>query len=150
MLEVISELSYWHWIVVGLVFVIIEMFVPGAFFFGMGLASLIVGSVLWVFPEFSWQLQFFSFAVLAFVSILVSRHWIKSRPIVSDQPLLNQRGTQYIGRTFTLIEDMDNGRSKIQVDDTTWRVQGEAGQAGENVRVTGIDGVMLQVERITN
>ncbi len=150
MLEVFAELSYWHWVVIGLVFVIIEMFVPGAFFFGMGTASLIVGGLLWVFPEFSWQWQFFSFAVLAFISILVGRHWIKTRPIVSDQPLLNQRGAQYIGRTFTLIEDMDNGQSKIQVDDSTWRVEGEAGQAGENVRVIGVDGVMLQVEQIKN
>ena len=150
MFEILAELSYWHWLVSGLVFVTIEMFVPGAFFFGMGLAALIVGSVFWLFPEFSWQWQFFSFSVLAFISILVGRHWIKSRPIVSDQPLLNQRAAQYIGRTFTLIEDMDNGQSKIQVDDSTWRVQGKAGLAGENVRVTGIDGVMLQVEQITH
>lgn len=145
--ELIAELSYWHWIVAGLVFVIIEMFVPGAFFFGMGLAALITGAALWLAPEFPWQWQLFCFAVLALISIMAGRHWIKSRPIETDQPLLNRRGAQYIGRSFTLLEDIDNGQSKIQVDDTTWRVQGEAGKAGDTVRVTGVDGVMLRVEK---
>ncbi len=146
MLDSLAQLSHWHWIVSGLVFVTIEMFVPGAFFFGMGLAALIVGTVLWLAPDLSWQWQLFSFAVLALISIFAGRHWIKSRPIKSDRPLLNQRGAQYIGRTFTLIEAMDNGQSKIQVDDSTWRVRGETGEAGDQVRVTGIDGVILQVE----
>ena len=150
MLEDLAQISHWHWILGGLLFVTIEMFVPGAFFFGMGLAALIVGAVLWLVPDFSWQLQLFSFAVLALISILAGRHWIKSRPIESDQPLLNQRGARYIGRTFTLTEAMDNGQSKIQVDDTTWRVRGESGQAGDKVRVTGIDGVILQVELMQN
>ena len=43
---------------------------------------------------------------------------------------------------------MDNGQSKIQVDDTTWRVQGGSGKAGDSVRVTGVDGVILQVEKV--
>ena len=150
MLDSLAQISHWHWILSGLVFVTIEMFVPGAFFFGMGLAALIVGTVLWIVPDFSWQWQLFSFAVLALISIMAGRHWIKSRPIESDQPLLNKRGASYIGRTFTLLEAMHNGQSKIQVDDSTWRVQGEAGEAGDQVRVTGIDGVMLQVERVEN
>lgn len=148
MLDTLAHLQYWHWIVAGLVFVTIEMFVPGAFFFGMGLAALIVGTALWLAPEFPWQWQLFSFAVLALISIVAGRHWIKSRPIETDQPLLNQRGAQYIGRTFTLIEAMDNGQSKIRVDDTTWRVRGDEGHAGDPVRVTGVDGVMLLVEKV--
>ena len=150
MLENFAQISHWHWILSGVVFITIEMFVPGAFFFGMGLAALIVGTALWLVPDFSWQWQLFSFAVLALISILVGRHWIKSRPIESDQPLLNQRGAGYIGRTFTLIDTMENGQSKIRVDDTTWRVQGESGQVGDKIRVTGIDGVMLQVELVEN
>ncbi len=148
MLDALAQINHWHWISSGLVFVTIEIFVPGAFFFGMGLAALIVGAVLWVVPDFSWQWQLFSFAVLALISIVAGRHWIKSRPIETDQPLLNQRGAQYVGRTFTLIEAMDNGQSKIQVDDSTWRVQGNAGAKGDKVRVTGIDGVILQVEQV--
>ncbi len=148
MLDSLAQISLWHWIVGGLLFVTIEMFVPGAFFFGMGLAALIVGIVLWLVPDFAWEWQLFSFAVLALISVLSGRHWIKSRPIETDQPLLNQRGAHYIGRTFTLTAAMDNGKSRVQVDGTVWRVRGESGQAGDKVRVTGTDGIILQVELV--
>jgi len=148
MLESLTQLSYWHWFVSGLVFVTFEMFVPGAFFFGMGVAALIVGAALWLAPGFIWEWQLFSFALLALFSILAGRHWLKSRPIETDKPLLNQRGASYVGRTFTLIEAMENGQSTIRIDDSIWRVQGDCGQQGEAVRVIGVDGAVLKVERI--
>ncbi len=148
MLESLTQISYWHWLVSGLVFVTIEMFVPGAFFFGMGVAALVVGTALWLAPGFIWEWQLFSFALLALISILAGRHWLKSRPIETDKPHLNQRGAAYIGRTFTLIEAMDNGQSRIQVDDSIWRVRGDCGEKGDTVRITGIDGAVFEVERI--
>jgi hypothetical protein len=40
--------------------------------------------------------------------------------VESDQPKLNRRGEQYVGRTFTLEEPIVNGHGKIRVDDSTW------------------------------
>lgn len=141
-----STVVFWHWFVLGVVLVTIEMFVPGAFFLGMGLAAVIVGGVLWVEASLAFDTQVLCFAVLSLVSILGLRHFLKTRPIKSDQPLLNRRGEQYVGRHFTLAEPIINGRGKIRVDDSTWKIKGEDCNAGSTVTVTGVDGVVLVVD----
>ena len=67
-------------------------------------------------------------------------------PVISDQPNLNRRGQQYVGRTFTLDEPIVNGLGKIHVDDSTWKIEGNDCPAGTKVKVTGVDGVILKVE----
>jgi len=139
-------ISFWHWIVLGVVFVTAEAFVPGAFFLGMGISALIVGGGLWAMPSMDWKWQLFAFAVLSVISIWVARRWILSSPIESDRPLLNQRGAQYVGRVFNLDAPIVNGHGKIKVDDSIWRVHGPDRPAGSRVRITGVDGTVLLVE----
>mgnify|MGYP003531439258 FL=1 len=64
----------------------------------------------------------------------------------SDQPGLNQRGSEFVGRTFTLHEAIVSGRGKIKAGDTLWLVSGNDLPAGKQVRVIGLDGVLLKVE----
>ena len=47
--------SFWHWWILGLVLLIIEVFVSGAFFLWMAVAAGILGGALWLFPGLSWQ-----------------------------------------------------------------------------------------------
>jgi membrane protein implicated in regulation of membrane protease activity len=140
------EPVFWHWIVLGVVFITAEAFVPGAFFLGMGISALIVGGALFAVPSMDWKLQLFVFAVLSVVSIVVARRWVRSTPIESDRPLLNQRGAQYVGRQFNLHEPIVNGHGKIKVDDSIWKVHGPDCGPGARVRVTGVDGTVLVVE----
>lgn len=144
-----STVVFWHWFVLGVVLITIEMFVPGAFFLGMGIAAIIVGGVLWVETSLGFETQVLCFAVLSLVSVLVLRHIFKTRPIKSDQPLLNRRGEQYVGRHFTLAEPIVNGRGKIRVDDSTWKIKGADCEAGSTVTVRGVDGVVLVVDNET-
>ena len=53
-------------------------------------------------------------------------------------------------RGFFVAEPIEHGRGKIRVDDTTWKIEGEDSPAGSQVRVIGVDGVMLRVERVTD
>ena len=147
-MEGLIEPSFWHWLLLGVVLCTVEAFVPGAFFLGMGVSALVVGGGLWLMPETDWKLQLFAFAVLSAISIVIGRKWLKHRPVVSDQPLLNQRGAQYVGRSFNLHEPIVNGDGKIRVDDSTWRVAGRDAPAGTLVRVTGVSGVVLEVEAV--
>jgi len=138
-----TTLRFWHWLALGVVFVTAELFAPGAFFLGMGVAALVVGAIAWLAPDLGWQVQVLGFAVLSLVSIVVGRQWLKARPIATDQPLLNQRGHQYIGRVFTLEEPIRDGVGKVRVDDSTWKVRGPDAPAGARVEITGVDGVVL-------
>jgi len=81
------------------------------------------------------------------VSVAIGRWLIKRYPIRTDEPRLNRRGEQYIGRVFTLEEPIVNRHGKIRVDDSTWKIEGDDCRPGTNVRVVGVDGVVLKVER---
>ena len=137
--------EFWHWLVLGLVFVSVEPFVPGTFFLWMGISAGVVGLVVWVAPALGFEGQVLAFALLSIATILVSRRYLKRHPIVSEQPLLNRRAEQYVGRVFTLEEPIVNGRGRLGVDDTVWRVEGADCEPGVRVEVTGVDGTVLKV-----
>jgi membrane protein implicated in regulation of membrane protease activity len=66
----------------------------------------------------------------------------------TDQPFLNQRSGSYVGRTVVLLEAIENGRGKVQIDDAIWQVEGEDAPAGSKVRITGVDGMLLRAEPV--
>lgn len=140
------QLTFWHWWILGLGLLILEMLLPGTFFLWMGIASFVVGLLLMLIADLSWQLQLTLFAILSVVSTLSWRGWQKRNPDETDQPRLNRRGEQYIDRVFTLEEDIINGVGKIRVDDSSWRIEGPDCEAGTRVRVVDVDGVVLVIE----
>lgn len=147
-MELFDKLVYWHWLVLSVVLIALEIFSPGVFMLWLGLAAAITGLVLLVIPDLMWQIQFLLFAIFSVVSILAARYWLKKHADdETDQPLLNRRGEQYVGRIFSLEEAIVNGQGKIRVDDTIWKAQGEDSEVGAQVKVTGVDGVVLLVER---
>ncbi len=129
-----------------MVLVILEIFSPAAFFLWMGIAAGLVGFLLLAVPDVGWVSQVLAFAVLSVLSIVLGRSYLARHPIKTDQPTLNRRGEQYIGRVFTLDAAVVNGVGKIRVDDTSWKVNGPDCPAGSTVRVTGVDGTVLLIE----
>ncbi len=141
----LAGFGHWHWWVLGVVLLGAEMLAPGVFLLWMGIAAGATGVVVLVAPEMDWRYQFLLFAVLAVASVIAARFYLKRRPIETDRPELNRRGQQYVGRTFTLAEALENGRGRLHVDDTMWRIIGPDIPAGRQVEVVGVDGVLLRV-----
>jgi membrane protein implicated in regulation of membrane protease activity len=144
-----GQIDFWQWWILGLVLLVLEVFAPGAFFLWMGIAAGLVGLILFLVPQMGWEYQVLIFAVLSVGSIVVWRQYLKKHPTESDQPSLNRRGEQYVGRVFTLDEPIKNGTGKIHVDDSSWKINGADCEAGTRVKVTGANGVILQVEIVT-
>ena len=147
MADYFSTLLFWHWWVLGLVLVVIEMIAPGFFLLWIGLAAGVTGVILAIAPGLGWQVQFLIFGVLAIGSVVAARSYFRRNPIVSDDATLNRRGAQYIGRIFSLDEAIVNGVGKVKVGDSWWRAEGPDLPAGERVKVVGVDGNMLKVEK---
>ncbi|MNC76610.1 Inner membrane protein YbbJ [compost metagenome] len=74
--------------------------------------------------------------------------WQRQRNAVrqSDQPNLNLRGQDLIGKTFVVHEAIVDGRGKIKVADGVWLAQGPDAVPGSRVRVVGQQGAILLVE----
>ncbi|MDD9894097.1 MAG: NfeD family protein [Gammaproteobacteria bacterium] len=140
------QMEFWYWWVIGLVLLVAETFVPGAIFLWMGVAAGITGAALFLAPEISIETQLLIFSVISVVSVVVWRVFLHKEDSPTDQPSLNQRSAQYIGRTFTLSEAIENGVGTVTVDDSRWNVRGSDMAAGSKVKVTAVDGVILIVE----
>ena len=141
-----EEIEFWHWWVAAIVLVVVEIFAPGTVALWMAISAAAVGLLLLAVPELTWQTQLIVFAVLSVATVIGWRTYQLRYPTVSDQPMLNRRGEQYVGRVFTLDEAIVNGTGKIHVDDTMWKVEGEDLPEGTQVRVTGVEGTVLTVE----
>jgi len=141
-----DPIVFWHWWILAGILLIFELTAPAFFFLWLGFAAAAVGMILLVFPDISLETQLVLFGIAAVVAILVWRKFRESRPQTTDQPNLNRRGHQYIGREFTLVEPIVNGVGKVTVDDSTWRVKGPDLAVGTSIRVVDIDGVVFKVE----
>jgi hypothetical protein len=142
----LEQLTYWHWFILAALLVILEVFAPGAFLLWIGIAAGVVGTVLYIAPTLTWEYQFILFALVSVGSILAWRSYRNAHPITSDEPTLNRRGAQYIGRVFTLDAPIVDGVGKIRVDDSTWKIEGADCPAGAKVKVVGIDSTVLKVQ----
>ncbi|MCB1612406.1 MAG: NfeD family protein, partial [Xanthomonadales bacterium] len=142
-----QSISPSEWLIAGLILLVLEVFAPGAFLLWFGIAALVVGVAVWLLPALPWGVQIVAFALLSIGSLLGYRAWRKRVPDKpDDQPLLNKRTEQMIGRVFTLETAIVNGRGKIKVGDALWTVSGPDLPAGTTVRVLGAREQILQVE----
>ena len=62
-----------------------------------------------------------------------------------EQPFLNRRGEQLVGRTVVLINGIENGVGRVSVDDTIWRAEGPDMPAGSRAVIAGVSGTTLKV-----
>ncbi len=142
----LDQVVFWHWWILAGLLLIVELSAPAFYFLWMGIAAALVGLLLLVMPGMPLELQLVLFAVLSIIATLVWRRYREKHPPVSDQPTLNRRGHQYVGRTFTLQHPIENGVGKVTVDDSTWRVKGPDLPVGTRIRVADVDGVVFVVE----
>lgn len=148
-MEFFEKLVFWHWWILGAVLLGIEIVAPAEFFLWLGISAGVTGGIVLIAPDFGWQWQLVLFGMLSVASIGGWRLYQKEFPPQTDEPMLNRRGSQYVGRTFELIEGMRLGRGKISVDDSTWRAVCDDETdlpPGSRVKVVDIDGTTLKVE----
>jgi membrane protein implicated in regulation of membrane protease activity len=145
MLKFLEGLTWWHWWIVAAVLAAAETFIPGALAIWFAAAALLLGIVLLMLP-IQWELQLVLFGVLSAIATLLWWRYGRTTRDESAQPMLNQRGAQYVGRTFALVEAIQDGSGKVHVGDTVWLVQGSDAPAGARVKVVGVKGAVLQVE----
>ncbi len=150
MTEWFEHIVFWHWWILAGLLLILELTAPAFFFLWLGIAAAATGLLLLVFPSIPLEVQLVLFAALSIVAVIAWRKYREARPVVSDQPNLNRRGEQYIGRVFTLEKAIENGVGKVTVDDSTWRVKGPDLPAGTRVRVDDVDGVVFVVAEVTD
>ena len=147
-MELLESLNQWHWFGFAAFLGILEVTLGASFFLlWLAVCACGVAVLLIIFPMIEWQYQLLVFAIGAIACIFFWYTHLKNNPASSDKPRLNRRSEQYIGYIFTLTEPIVNGRGKIRVDDSFWKIEGPDLPIGTKVKVIDVNGVILKVEK---
>ncbi len=138
---------HWAWVVIGLVLAALEMLVPGVYLIWLAVAALITGALTFGLG-LGLPAQVIVFASLALISAFSARRFLRDSPIVSSDPLMNQRGSRMIGQIAIITQAFDGGTGRVKFGDSEWLARGPDGIEGDKVRVTGSEGAILLVEPV--
>ncbi len=142
-----QTLADYGWWIAGLVLLILEVVVPGAYLIFFGIAALVVGTNAFLAGDwFDWPQQVVAFIVVSAVCIYLGRRWYGQTPTTDNGPPLNRRTSRLVGREARLTEAIVAGRGRVAIEDSWWTVSGPDLPEGTRVKVTGADGAVLSVE----
>ncbi len=143
------ELTFWHWLILGFALITLEVLIPGTFLLWPGIAALLTGMVAYAAPSLGWQVLAVLFAVLTVVAALAGRRlYARLTQPVEAEPALNRRAQSFIGSSHTLTTPILDGTGRLRLGDTTWKIVGPDLPTGTRVRIVGVDGIALMVEKI--
>jgi membrane protein implicated in regulation of membrane protease activity len=149
MIEQLEALSYWHWVIFGLLLFAGEALGAAGFLIGLAVAAFGIGALLATGLVHYWQIQFLLFALLSVVASVVFWKFFRGQNTKDDAVNINNRAAQLIGRKLTLQADVDNGQGKIQIGDTLWKVEAENDlKAGMLIEVYASEGMVLHIREV--
>ncbi|WAT07397.1 NfeD family protein [Rouxiella badensis] len=146
MLQQLMASPHLFWLSLGGLLLAAEMLGASGYLLWSGVSAALVGALIWLVP-LPWEWQGVAFAVLTVIAALLWAAWLKRKTTVRESNAsLNQRGQQMVGLHGHLLEQPENGYSRIRIGDSTWRVScADSLNIGEEVTVTGVEGNTLRV-----
>jgi inner membrane protein len=147
-----SEILWWHWIVLGIVLMLAELAVPAFFLVWFGLGAVIVGAIVFVFPglPLAWQVIFWTGSSIAFVWLwfrIFKPGMHKTRAGMSKGALIGE-----VGLVIRDIRPFDKGQIRFQkpiLGSEIWEsIADEEIKIGERIKVMDVEGNILKVGRV--
>lgn len=143
------SISWWHWLVTGLVLIGLELVIPSFTIIWFGLGAVLVGIILAIFPGLSIAGQILSWTVLSAGLTLAWFRFFKPRTRTvsgsSKDAVVDERGLVIVGAaTF------EKGRVRFQLPvlgaDEWPCMADEPLEIGDRIRVVDVEGHLLKVE----
>ncbi len=132
---------------VGVISLILEIFMPTAFFLNFSIAGFVCAILAFFVHSFS--IVIITFCVLSLLLLLVLR------PIILGfQKSINQKtgmDEKYVGKTAVVTEDIDKTKGLISIYDERWQARNvEEGviPAGSTIEIVGYDSIIMKVKRV--
>ncbi len=135
----------WLWMIGGVVLLIAELIAPGFFLLFVGAAAVATGLFTLLF-DLGAAPQLALFALYSIIALMVGRRVYANQSVESSDPLLNDRAARLVGRSVHVITPVDEHGGRVRVGDSEWSARGGPAEAGERVRITGVEGNCLLVE----
>lgn len=144
------ELAWWHWFVLGMVLVAVEMLLPTFFLLWLGLGALLTGLAVLALPMgFATQLVLWALSSLTMMAVWLK--WFRN----PDRTHAGQAKEGVLGITGLItraVPEMGQGEILFQrpvLGADRWPVVADSPiPAGEKARIVDVLGQTLKVERI--
>jgi membrane protein implicated in regulation of membrane protease activity len=133
------------WAALALILIALETMAPGILLLWLGFAAAGVFVLLVLGLKLSVLTQTLAFVALSFISVGVYFRFFRKSAENSDQPLLNLKQEQMIGKQLNLETAIVNGEGRVKIGDAFWQVQGPDLPQGALVRVVSVDSAVLRV-----
>ena len=101
------NVQYWHWLILGMLLIMAEMFIPSFTIFWFGLGGLMVAGCMLLFADigFAWQLFIWAISSCMFTFL-----WFKFiRPLMADRTKAGIAREAAIGETGQVIRQPSSG-----------------------------------------
>lgn len=151
MLDFLSDLTYWHWIILGIVFIASESLMPAALLFlWPGIAAMMIAVIVTLVPYLD---PIYQVGLWLITSLAFTLQWIDYRkanpPKTAARQTPRSQWQDYVGRQFTLRRAIINGRGEIQIEEEIFPVYAiDDYPAGTLVKVTRVEGKALRVQQV--
>ena len=122
MVEFLTQhITWWHWIALGIVFIILEMATSTFIILGFGIAAVLVG-LLDLIINMNFLMQISLWIILSILIIVLSFKYFKSQPTVSNTGQSNY-GFDTLGTVTKTISPQTRGAVHFDtpvLGNTTW------------------------------
>jgi membrane protein implicated in regulation of membrane protease activity len=146
LLNLLNEMGPLHWLVLGLVLLIVEMSTGTTYLLWPAVAAFVTALASLIFPT-NWIAEMALFAVLIIALTYFGHPLVKRWRNEGAASGLNERNLSMIGKRG-VVSNFANGVGSVKIADTMWRaVSEEALEAGQSVEVAAVDGTTLTVKR---
>lgn len=143
MIEILSQLTAWHWLILGVVLLGLELVSGSTYILWPAVSALIVGVLLFIAPM-GWELQMMLFFLLSITTLVLGRTHLQ-RFVKGGEPSdLNDPGQALIGRQVKAVADFTGTEGRVELGDTQWSARLDDGTALSTVRA----GDLLRIESV--
>ena len=146
--ELLQSLLYWHWIVGGIILILLELVITSFFIIWFGAAAVVIGIALYFFPDISPTYQILSWTIL---SSILAWAWFKYlKPLSIDKTKAGLSAEAIIGETGQVLSvPIDEKRGVLRfpapilgADEWLFICEDEL-EIGDRVKVQNVSGNSL-------
>lgn len=149
MLETMFHESFSGWLSIAGILLIIELLTGTMYMLWLALAAAINSIIFLFLKDTSIEVQVFSFAIIAAITILIGRKYFptKSKNFSGDD--INNPEERLLNKIVIANEDFVGGIGSVNQGDTIWRALCESHNPvkGDSLKIIKIDGATLYVEK---
>ena len=143
-------MTWWMWLVVGLVLLVGEMLTPGGFYLMfLGISGMLVGFIMLAWPDMEIWVQWLLFSVFAALTLLFCRPLLQNRFRRTRE---DRKVDSLVGETATALEDIAvSGIGKAELRGSTWNARNTGDRSlarTERCKVEKVEGLMLDVRSL--